>query len=221
MNEDENRTFSVIIADDHQMFIDGLKALLKKEKHLHLSGEVCNGSVALDLIKKNQPDLLITDINMPGLSGVELTKEVKSRFPEVKVLVLSMFNDRDIVSEILMAEAEGYILKNTGKPELITAINRILDNSTYYCNEVINIMMARVKKQQKVEKNTASLTPREIEIIKLIMEEFSSEEIADKLFISKRTVDTHRKNIIHKTNTRTLVGLIKFAIENNLIEINQ
>lgn len=221
MNDNENRPYSILIADDHQIFIDGLKALLKKEKHLQLSGEVCNGRVALDMIIKDQPDLLITDINMPGLSGVELTREVKSRFPEVKVLVLSMFNDRDIVSDILMSEAEGYILKSAGKQELINAINRILDNSTYYCNEVTNIMLSRVRKQKMIEKNTATLTPREIEIIKLIMEEYSSEEIAEKLFISKRTVDTHRKNIIHKTNTRTLVGLIMFAIENNLVEIHQ
>ncbi len=221
MNDNENRPYSILIADDHQIFIDGLKALLKKEKHLQLSGEVCNGRVALDMIIKNQPDLLITDINMPGLTGVELTREVKSRFPEVKVLVLSMFNDRDIVSDILMSEAEGYILKSAGKQELINAINRILDNSTYYCNEVTNIMLSRVRKQKMIEKNTATLTPREIEIIKLIMEEYSSEEIAEKLFISKRTVDTHRKNIIHKTNTRTLVGLIMFAIENNLVEIHQ
>lgn len=221
MNDNENRPYSILIADDHQIFIDGLKALLKKEKHLQLSGEVCNGRVALDMIIKDQPDLLITDINMPGLTGVELTREVKSRFPEVKVLVLSMFNDRDIVSDILMSEAEGYILKSAGKQELINAINRILDNSTYYCNEVTNIMLSRVRKQKMIEKNTATLTPREIEIIKLIMEEYSSEEIAEKLFISKRTVDTHRKNIIHKTNTRTLVGLIMFAIENNLVEIHQ
>lgn len=221
MNDKEDRPYSILIADDHQIFLDGLKALLKKEKHLQLTGEVCNGRVALDMIIKNQPDLLITDINMPGLTGVELTREVKSRFPEVKVLVLSMFNDRDIVSDILMSEAEGYILKNAGKQELINAINRILDNSTYYCNEVTNIMLSRVRKQKMIEKNTATLTPREIEIIKLIMEEYSSEEIAGKLFISKRTVDTHRKNIIHKTNTRTLVGLIMFAIENNLVEIHQ
>jgi DNA-binding NarL/FixJ family response regulator len=221
MSDEENKIIRVLIADDHQMFLDGLKALLKREKNIHVIGEVSNGTQALEFIKKNTPDLLITDISMPGMSGVELTREVKHRYPEVKVLVLTMYNDKEIVGEILMSEAEGYILKNTGRQELSNAINRIIDNSTYYSNEVLNIMMTRMKKQKSIEKNTALLTPREIEIIKLIMEELSSEEIADKLFISKRTVDTHRKNIIQKTNTKTLVGLLKFAIENNLAEFNQ
>lgn len=221
MSDEENKIIRVLIADDHQMFLDGLKALLKREKNIQVIGEVSNGTQALEFIKKNTPDLLITDISMPGMSGVELTREVKHRYPEVKVLVLTMYNDKEIVGEILMSEAEGYILKNTGRQELSNAINRIIDNSTYYSNEVLNIMMTRMKKQKSIEKNTALLTSREIEIIKLIMEELSSEEIADKLFISKRTVDTHRKNIIQKTNTKTLVGLLKFAIENNLAEFNQ
>ena len=219
--DEEQKIIRVLIADDHQMFIDGLKALLRREKNIQIIGEVSNGIQALEFIRKNQPDLLITDISMPGMSGVELTREVKLHYPEIKILVLTRYNDREIVGEILMSEAEGYILKNTGRQELSNAINRIIDNSTYYSNEVLNIMMTRMKKQKNIEKNTAQLTPREIEIIKLIMEELSSEEIADKLFISKRTVDTHRKNIIQKTNTRTLVGLLKFAIENNLADFNQ
>lgn len=221
MSDEQNKIIKVLIADDHQMFIDGLKALLKREKSIQITGEVSNGADAYEFIRQLPPDLLITDISMPGMSGVELTRLVKLNFPEVKVLVLSMYNDREIVSEILMSEAEGYILKNTGRQELLNAIHRIADNSTYYSNEVLNIMMTRMKKQKAIEKNTAVLTSREIEIVKLIMEEFSSEEIAEKLFISKRTVDTHRKNIIQKTNTRTLVGLIKFAIENSLVEFNQ
>lgn len=220
MNDEENKNIRILIADDHQMFIDGLKSLLKREKNFQIIGEVSSGGQAVEFIGKTQPDLLITDISMPGMSGVELTRWVKQNYPDIKVLVLTMYNDREIINEILMSEAEGYILKNTGKQELISAINRINDNSTFYSTEVLNTMMTRLKKQKAIDKNTALLTPREIEIVKLIMEELSSEEIADKLFISKRTVDTHRKNIIAKTNTRTIVGLLKFAIENNLTEYN-
>ncbi|MDY0104294.1 MAG: response regulator transcription factor [Lentimicrobium sp.] len=220
MNDDENKNIRILIADDHQMFIDGLKALLKREKSFQIIGEVSSGGQAIEFIEKTQVDLLITDISMPGMSGVELTRWVKQNYPDIKVLVLTMYNDREIVNEILMSEAEGYILKNTGKQELISAISRINGNSTYYSAEVLNTMMTRLKKQKAIERNTALLTPREIEILKLIMEELSSEEIADKLFISKRTVDTHRKNIIAKTNTRTIVGLLKFAIENNLTEFS-
>ena len=220
MNTDENKPIRILIADDHQMFVDGLKALLKREKDLLVIGEVSSGDQAAEFISHNPPDLLITDISMPGMSGVELTCWVKQHHPEVKVLVLTMYNDREIVNEILMSEAEGCILKNTGKQELTNAIKRIADNSTYYSTEVLNIMMTRLKKHKTIEKNTSLLPPREIEIVKLIMEEYSSEEIAEKLFISKRTVDTHRKNIIQKTNTRTIVGLLKFAIENNLTEYN-
>lgn len=219
MNKEENKIVTILIADDHQMFIDGLKALLKREKNFQIIGEVGSGGQAIEFIENHQPDLLITDISMPGMSGVDLTRWVKSNYPEIKVLVLTMYNDREIVNEILMSEAEGYILKNTGKHELISAINRINGNSTFYSTEVLNVMMTRLKKQRNIEKNTSLLTPREIEIVKLIMEELSSEEIAEKLFISKRTVDTHRKNILQKTNTRTIVGLLKFAIENNLTEI--
>ncbi|GAB1404805.1 MAG: response regulator transcription factor [Lentimicrobiaceae bacterium] len=220
MNSEEVKPIRILIADDHQMFIDGLKALMRREKELVVIGEVSNGNQAMQFIIQERPDLLITDVSMPGMSGIELTRWVKQHHPCVKVLVVTMYNDREIVNEILMSEAEGCILKNTGKQELLNAIKRITDDSTYYSTEVLNIMMTRLKKHKTIEKNTSVLTPREIEIVKLIMEELSSEEIAEKLFISKRTVDTHRKNILQKTNTRTIVGLLKFAIENNLTEYN-
>jgi DNA-binding NarL/FixJ family response regulator len=207
----------IVIAGDHQMFIDGVKLLLKKEKSFEIIGEALNGNVALEMVGQKKPDLLITDINMPGMSGTELTKMVKEKFPETKVLVLTMYNDREIVSEILHTEAEGYILKNTGKQELIDALTRIADSGTYYSNEVMNIMMMQVRKKKKIEEQTQHLTPREIEIIRLITKEYSSAQIAETLFISPHTVDTHRKNILAKTKVKTLVGLIRFAYDNELL----
>lgn len=208
----------VVIVDDHQMFIDGITSLLRREKHIQFVKEANNADEAFDYIKQHDVDILITDISMGDISGVELTKMVKAEFPEVKVLVLSMHNDREIIGEILLAEAEGYILKNTGKGELLEAINNIINGDTFYSKEVLRIMMQKVKKQSEIEASTRDITDREREIINLIAQELTTAEIADKLFISPRTVDTHRKNIMSKVNAKTVVGVIKFAFKNGLID---
>ena len=207
----------IVIADDHQMFIDGVKSLLSKEQKLIFVHEASNGEDALSFIRKNEIDLLITDISMPGMSGTQLTKNIKQEFPQIKVLVLSMFNDPAIVNEILQSEAEGYILKNTGKQELLNAISKIMDNGTYYSNEVMNLMLSQNRKIRNKETNKEQLTERETEILKLVCEEYTTAGIAEKLFISPRTVETHRKNILEKTQSKTIVGLIKYAFENNMI----
>lgn len=210
-------TQRILIVDDHQMFIDGLKSILAKQKDFTVYAEALSGEDALDIIANDKPDMVITDISMPGMSGIELTKIIKHDFPEIKVVVVSMHNDSAVVSEILMAEAEGYILKNTGKTELLNALNRIANDGTYYSNAVLSTMMKQVKKEAAVQNEVKILTERETEILKLIAEEYSSEQIADKLFISKRTVDSHRANILAKLETKTLAGLIKYAIRNNII----
>jgi DNA-binding NarL/FixJ family response regulator len=207
----------IVIADDHPMFIDGVKVLIRNEPQFEIVGEALNGHQALELVEKFVPDILITDINMPGMTGTELTKIVKQKFPETKVLVLTMYNDREIISEIFATDAEGYILKNTGKQELMTALLRLADGATHYSPEVMNVMLAQVKKEKKIRAQTEILTERETEIIQLITQDFSTAQIAEKLFISPRTVDTHRKNIIAKTGVRTIVGLMRFAYENGLI----
>jgi DNA-binding NarL/FixJ family response regulator len=210
-------TQRILIVDDHQMFIDGLKSILAKQKDFTVYAEALSGEDALEIIANDKPDMVITDISMPGMSGIELTKIIKHDFPEIKVVVVSMHNDSAVVSEILMAEAEGYILKNTGKTELLNALNRIANDGTYYSNAVLSTMMKQVKKEAAVQNEVKILTERETEILKLIAEEYSSEQIADKLFISKRTVDSHRANILAKLETKTLAGLIKYAIRNNII----
>ncbi len=207
----------IVIADDHQMFIDGVKSLLKKEKKFNFVYEALNAEEALNFIGSNQIDLLITDISMPGMSGTELTKKIKQHFPTIKVLVLTMYNDSAIINEILQSEAEGYILKNTGKQELLTAITKIMDNGTFYSNEVISQLLKDNKKKINSPPIKEALTVRELEILKLVCEEYTTADIAEKLFISPRTVDTHRKNILEKTQSKTIIGLIKYAFENNII----
>ncbi|PIP55033.1 MAG: DNA-binding response regulator [Bacteroidetes bacterium CG23_combo_of_CG06-09_8_20_14_all_32_9] len=217
MNEIKNSPVEVMIVDDHQMFIDGIKLLLSKVKNIKIVAEALNGKQALEVLYSRKIDIVMTDISMPEMSGVELTRLIKKEFPQIKVLVVTMYNDYGIINEIIHSEAEGYILKNTGTQELINAITKISDNGTYYCNEMVSILMDNIKIENKQKEQTKNLTSRELEILKLICQEYSSSEIASKLFISKFTVDTHRKHILHKTNSGTLVGLIKFAIFNRLI----
>lgn len=217
---------NILIVDDHQVMIDGIKSLLRNENRFKIVAEATSGEQALEILASdNSIDMLISDISMPGMNGVELVTKVKTNYPDIKVLVLSMYSDYKVTTEILTSEAEGYVLKNTGRKELVEALCRIADNGTYYSHEVLSVMMNEVKKEKIHEKTVqnaitlSDLTAREQEILKLICEEFSSAEIADKLFISKRTVDTHRKNIAEKTGCKTLVSLIKFAIRNELVEI--
>ncbi len=207
----------IVIADDHQMFIDGVRSLLRKDKRFVFVKEALNGEEAFGFISSNPVDLLITDISMPGMSGTELTKRTKQQFPDVKVLVLTMFKDRAIIAEIIESEAEGYILKNTGRDELIAAIEKIMDNGTYYSQEVLSELLLKKPAKEKTGTPGNDLTERELEIVKLIAEEYTTAEIAEKLFISPRTVDTHRKNILEKTNSKTIVGLMKYVFENGLL----
>lgn len=211
-----NTPHKVIIVEDHQMFMDGLKTLLSKNEDIEIVGEALNGCEALEIIRNQQVDLVLSDINMPEMSGTELTKIIKKEYPEIKVLILSMYNNPEIIHEIVMTEAEGYILKNSNKQELLNAVNRIVSGGTYYCNEVMQIITNSYVAKQKSQDKIKDITKRETEIIKLICQEYSTPEIAEALFISPLTVETHRKNILKKTKVRTIVGLIKFAIENQL-----
>lgn len=213
----ENTTCKILLVDDHQMFIDGMKSILQKQNVFKVVAEALDGDEALKILENQDIDILITDISMPGMSGIELTKIVKQKYPDIKVIIVSMHNDRAVVSEILMAEAEGYILKNTGKKELLDALTKVADNGTFYSNDVLKVMMQTVKTERRQIEEIKQLTEREIEVLKLIVEELSSDQIAEKLFISKRTVDTHRTNILNKTNSKTLVGLIKYAVKNGIV----
>jgi len=207
----------IMLVDDHQMFIDGVKSLLRNEKRFDFVAEANSGEAALEILKNITPHILISDISMPGMSGNELINKVKELNPEIRILVISMHNEADIISDIMMLEAEGYILKNTGKKELSTALQKIADGGTHYSEEVLLSLMHKIKKDKKHDSHIQKLSEREIEIIELICKEFSNEEMAEKLFLSKRTIETHRRNISLKTNTKTVVGLIKFAFRNGMV----
>ena len=210
----------ILLVDDHQMVIDGIKAMLRKEKNIEIVGEAFNGEEAVKFVEEfGEIDFILTDISMPKMDGIELTKQIKEQFPDINVLVLTMYNEPDIINEIVLAEAEGYILKNTGKQELMEALDRISDGGTFFSDDVVQTMMKGYQTEKKQEASLKVLSERELEIVKLICQEKSTKEIAEELFISPRTVDTHRKNIAKKTGVKTIVGLIKFAFANQLVKI--
>lgn len=203
------------IVDDHQMLIDGLKALLSGENHLSVIGQNTLPKIAAKEISELRPDIVLTDINMPEMDGIELTKEIKKTNPNIKVIALSMFGERETISEMLKAGVSAYILKNTGKQELLNAIEKVKNGETFFSDEV-NDEMKKVVSETNNKGITLSL--REIEVVELIAKEYSNAQIAEALFISERTVETHRKNIFRKTDTKGVIGLLKYCVDKKIIK---
>jgi two-component system nitrate/nitrite response regulator NarL len=202
--------------DDHQIVIDGLKSLLQGEPRFRFAFATTQPEQVVELLEMEPVDVLLTDVMMPVLPGNLLAKEVRKRFPSVRILALSMSGQGDLVDEMINdADIAGYVLKNIGKGELITAIEKIAAGGIYFAEEVLEEL--RRTSQRTRENREAHLTEREIEIIGLIEKEMSNRQIAEALFISERTVETHRKNIFRKTGTNSVLGLIKYAYEHKLI----
>jgi DNA-binding NarL/FixJ family response regulator len=214
------KQIKIIIVDDHQIMIDGLLAILQREENIKVVGVALNGLKALELAKNEEIDIVLTDISMPEMSGVQLTKEIKKYNKNIQVIALSMFNDSHNINQMLEAGISGYLLKNTGNEELMTAINKVYNGGIYYSEEVSDLILKNYtsSNQKRVELEKVNITDREREIIILITKEYSNAQIASELFISERTVETHRKNIYRKNNTNNIVGLIKFAYEHNILE---
>jgi two-component system, NarL family, nitrate/nitrite response regulator NarL len=208
----------LIIVDDHQMLIDGLKSLLHGEKDFEVIGEATNAEAALDLVKALAPDILITDINMPGTNGIALSKKIKATQPETLILALSMYGEKEIIHEMLEAGVNGYILKNTGKQELLFALRKLVEGGMYFSEEVTLEIIKGVGQRQRKEEIAVTLTEREQDIVALIAKELTNAAIAKELFISERTVETHRKNIFRKTATKSVIGLLNWAKANGFLK---
>lgn len=210
----------IIIADDHQMFMDGIKLLLKARKDIEIVAEANNGAQVLEALKTNVAHLILMDVNMPEMNGEEATKQVKKLFPQTKILMLTMFSTRDYIEKLLRAGADGYILKNTGKEELSAAIDTVMAGNPFYSKEVTERIMEGLQKKKTTETNPLfiELTQREKDVLKLIVKELTSHEIADQLCISFHTVETHRKNLISKLQVKNIAGLVKFALQNGIAE---
>ena len=210
------KTISLGIVDDHQIVIDGLKSLLHGHDQFEVLIECTQPIKMVALIEKQSIDILMTDVMMPGMNGAELSKAVHQQFPQIKILALSMSGQGDLVNQMIDdADISGYVLKNIGKQELVKALEKIAGGGIYFREEVLH-EMTRASEMKK-ENTEARLTTREIEIIQLIEKELSNKQIAEKLFLSERTIETHRKNIFRKTNTSSVIGLVKYAYEHKLI----
>jgi DNA-binding NarL/FixJ family response regulator len=207
---------SLALVDDHQIVIDGLMSLLKGDYRYEFAFATTQPKEVIDKLKTCQVDVLLTDVMMPDMPGNVLAKEVRKQFPQIKILALSMSGQGDVVNEMINdADISGYILKNIGKKELIAAIEKIAAGGIYFSEDVLEEL--RKTADRKKQKEEAHLTEREIEIIRLIEKEYSNKQIAETLFISERTVETHRKNIFRKSKTNSVIGLVKYAYEHKLI----
>lgn len=203
----------IFLTDDHEILLDGLEKIILEEDGLIVSGKASTVQDTLDLLTRLHVDLLITDYNLPDDDGLSLVRKVKRKYPDLKIIVLSMHDEGHLVKEILKEGINGYVLKRDSHNELIDAIYAVKNDKIYLSSDINSILLKGLhgEGEQKL------LTEREREILKLISREFTNRQIAEELFISERTVETHRKNIFRKTGTNNMVGLIKYAYANNLI----
>lgn len=206
-----------LLVDDHMLFLDGLGSILESHEGLELLPPVTRGKEALEIMLHQDVDFLITDLNLPDISGVDLILKIKKAKPEIPILVLSMDCDRKEVKQILNAGAEGFMLKIAGKQELCKAIQKIVNGGTYYSSEITAIMMELIKNSSESSVSSNYLTTREMEILDLICKEYSNKEISEKLFISVSTIETHRSSMFGKTGSKNVVGLVRYAVENALV----
>lgn len=210
-------SIKILIADDHTIIRNGLKLMLDKNSKFKIVGDVNSGSAAIDFVNKNpnQVDIVLMDIDMPGMNGIEATKILTSKHPHIKVLALTMHKEEKFINDMINAGALSYILKETDIPELVQAIENTAQGKKYYSNEVsMSLINALMKKGTD---NGHDLSKRELDVLKLIASGMTNKEAGEKLFISARTVESHRRNILDKLDFKNTSEMIRYAIENDLI----
>ncbi len=213
------KTINILVVDDHKVFRDGINALLEKVEGVEVVAEASNGKEALDQLKKCRVDVVLMDIDMGEMNGIDTTQIVKQLYPDVNILVLSMHGEHNYIIKMLDAGASGYILKNAGMDEMVSAIKCVSKGDSYFSREVSTVLLQQLHKPVSTKKQKdVALTLRETEVLKLIAQEFSNPEIADKLFISIRTVDTHRRNLLEKLGVKNTAGLVKYALKKGLAD---
>ena len=211
----------VAIIDDHKMFRQGVEAMLNDHEDVSLAWGASNSQEALDSLEVISPDVILMDISLGSESGITLTKKILESHPAMKILGLSMHKEDNYIVNLLEVGAKGYLLKDAGSDEMITAIKKVYNGDTYYSSHVTDVLMKHLSKGTKPSQtgDQIKLTNRELEVLKLIAEEYSNPEIANQLFISIRTVDTHRRNLLDKLKAKNTAGLVKYAMKHGIVDM--
>lgn len=211
----------ILLVDDHDIIRDGIRALLDNEVGFNIVAEAENGVEALEACNEHDLHLVVMDINMPKMDGIEATEKIKSKHADIKVLALTMMDEDEHIRNMIKAGASGYILKSSDKDEFIDAITAILDGRHYFSEDTTKrVMMDLVQNSaQQDEPDPSQITPREKEVLELIVDQYTNQQIADELHISIRTVDAHRRNLLEKTEAKNTAGLVTYAIKHDLVDI--
>ncbi len=212
------KQYSVILVDDHKLFREGLKLLLENLDYIKNVDEAGNGKELLKLIEKKQPDIIFMDIEMPVMDGITATQQVLKLHPDLNIIALSMYGDENYYTPMINAGAKGFVLKNSGIQDVETAIQTVISGNNYFSQEILNRLINSIGKKSKT-KESNELSEREEEVLFHICKGKSNQEIADTLYLSKRTVDKHRENLLSKTNARNTAGLVMYAVKNGIAEV--
>lgn len=205
----------IYIADDHKIFAEGLENILTSEEGYNVLGIARNGKQLLGMVQNRVPNIVLLDIGMPEMNGEETAKELLQNFPQVKILILTMHNTIEHIAPLLKMGVHGYALKNTGKAELVMAINTLMEEGRYYSGEIAHKLATELR---EYDEKQVKLTQRELEVLQLVFEGLSTTEISERIFLSPRTVETHRSNLLSKTGTNNTAHLIHYALKKGLIK---
>jgi DNA-binding NarL/FixJ family response regulator len=214
----------VIIAEDHALFREGLLVLLESQQMIEVVGEAANGHEALELVVKQKPDVVVTDIEMPGMDGIELTKELATTFPGIAVVALTMYEEDYLIIDMLESGARGYLLKNSSKQKLVEAISAVHSGGMYFCESTSLKLMKKIGRSKvdiPASQNQNQLTELEVRIVNLVCREFSSKEIAEQLNLGVKTIESYRNKIYDKMGVRNMAGLVIYAIKHGYFNINE
>lgn len=213
----------VILADDHRIFRKGLKSLLSEKKNIEVLAEADNGDEALEAVKKYKPEIVVMDIAMPKMDGIEATRQIREQFPDTEVVILSMHAKKAYIDQVLKAGAKGYVLKDSDEENLLSAIDTVHNGGYYLDSPVADQVLSdyfRDKSKRELKKQSDPLSERERQVLRLLAEGHSNQEVADTLYISRKTVENHRANIVRKTGIQGQVGLAKYAARIGLIDLD-